>query len=363
MRILMATTRPYLPEFIGGAELSTHSMCRELQKAHIEVAVLSGLRGAGRVGMRNRLRRKIWPRRQFPADRIMGYPVYRGWDPIAGIGEVLAQFRPDVVVAQSGKVMALANAFLQEGIPICVYLRNADHENLGGKIRCDPMLIYVSNSAYTASTFKRDFGLESPVIPPIVLPDLYQTKTNRSRVVHINANPMKGVNLTLNLAERRSDIPFDIVESWTLPDWMVATAKKRAARLPNVRWLPARADMRSIYAQARVLIAPSGVGHPEWTETWGRVATEAHISGIPVLASNSGGLRESVGPGGILIDTDAPVQDWLEALSRLWDDESQYNNVSSAAFQYAQREEIQPNNVIDQFLQALDQELLTGCHI
>ena len=54
-------------------------------------------------------------------------------------------------------------------------------------------------------------------------------------------------------------------------------------------------DMRSVYRDTKVLLVPS-----QWLETWGRVATEAQFSGIPVLASRSGALPEAVGPGGIL---------------------------------------------------------------
>jgi glycosyltransferase involved in cell wall biosynthesis len=72
--------------------------------------------------------------------------------------------------------------------------------------------------------------------------------------------------------------------------------------------------MRRIYQSARIVLVPSILN-----EAWARVVTEAQISGIPILASDRGGLPESVGPGGILVDPDADISDWEKALSRLWD--------------------------------------------
>ena len=171
--------------------------------------------------------------------------------------------------------------------------------------------------------------------------------------MYINANPVKGAELVLELARLRPDIPFDIVESWTLPEWMTEDLRRTAGQLPNVRWMKARSDMREIYSRAKVLLAPSGVGHPEWIEAWGRVATEAQVSGIPVLASDSGGLPESVGPGGINIDTQAPLDVWVSALARLWDNPDEYKRYSEAARQYSLRDEINPVWQINRVVQYL----------
>jgi glycosyltransferase involved in cell wall biosynthesis len=79
------------------------------------------------------------------------------------------------------------------------------------------------------------------------------------------------------------------------------------------------------------------------------VVTEAHCSGIPVLASRRGGLPESVGPGGLLIEHDAPLALWRDALSRMWDDHATYAALVTAAERYAMRPEIQPSVLIDRF--------------
>src|SRR3546814_9881685 len=48
--------------------------------------------------------------------------------------------------------------------------------------------------------------------------------------------------------------------------------------------LPISHDMREVYRRTHTLLVPS-----QWEEAWGRVATEAQFSGIPVLASDRGG--------------------------------------------------------------------------
>lgn len=357
MRILMVTTKRYPPQFYGGAEMSTHSMCMELQRAGHEVAVLAQLAPRGALTWKNRLQHLLKPAMGFPADHGLGYPVHRGWLPAQGVEEMLQAFAPDMVFAQSGEVVAVAEAFARHGLPVFVFLRHAHYHALGGVPRKAPAFTYFANSRYCAERYQTDFGLDCHLLTPVVLAERYRTTTDRSRVVYVNPSPMKGVDLVLALAARRPDIPFDIVESWTLPEQTLRSARARAAALPNVRWLKPRDDMRQVYGHARLLLAPSGVGHPEWIEAWGRVATEAQYSGIPVLASNSGGLPEAVGPGGLVVDLNASEDEWLLALGRLWDDRAFYEQCSQAALLHAARPEIDPGLQMQGFGKLLAQAL------
>ena len=102
--------------------------------------------------------------------------------------------------------------------------------------------------------------------------------------------------------------------------------------------------MRAVYRRARLLLAPS-----PWEEAWCRVVTEAQFSGIPALASDRGGLPESVGPGGLLVPADAPHDAWLTALGRMWDDPDQLDALSAAARRHAARPEIRPESIIAAF--------------
>ena len=70
--------------------------------------------------------------------------------------------------------------------------------------------------------------------------------------------------------------------------------------------------MRAVYAQARVLLMPS-----VWEESFGRTVIEAQLNGLPVLASNRGALPQLVSQGGLVMDLQAPVADWAQALRKL----------------------------------------------
>lgn len=74
-------------------------------------------------------------------------------------------------------------------------------------------------------------------------------------------------------------------------------------------------DLASCYASADVFVFPSV------SETFGQVVTEAHASGLPVVAIKSDGLKDIILPGlsGILVDRNDEDQEptYREAIERL----------------------------------------------
>jgi glycosyltransferase involved in cell wall biosynthesis len=103
-------------------------------------------------------------------------------------------------------------------------------------------------------------------------------------VTLINPSLVKGLPIFLDLARALPEVSFAAV-----PTWGTSAADRSALEaLPNVTLLAAREDVDSIYAQTRVLLVPS-----LWDEGFGMVAVEAMLRGIPVLASNTGGLPEA----------------------------------------------------------------------
>lgn len=78
-----------------------------------------------------------------------------------------------------------------------------------------------------------------------------------------------------------------------------------------------REDLAELLRGARMLIVPSH------SETYGLVALEAAASGIPVVATASGGLIEAVDDGvtGLLVDSRNPAA-WTDAVSRLLEDDA-----------------------------------------
>ena len=79
-------------------------------------------------------------------------------------------------------------------------------------------------------------------------------------------------------------IPFAAVPTWG------TKSKDRAAlaQLSNVKLLDPSPNIDDIFARTKVLLVPS-----LWGEAFGQIVVEAMLRGIPVLASNAGGLPEA----------------------------------------------------------------------
>lgn len=347
MRILFVTDHAYLPHRVGGAESSTHDLALTLKEMGIEVAVLAAMPVA-HSRFADQLLRRVLGRDGISEDAEMGYPVFRDRAPAQAAAQMLERFGPSVAVVTSGSYAPLAEAFLAVGTPTIVYLRDVEIADIRGVLPRGPGVRYVSNSRFNATRWAAVGGVKSVVIPPLVRPERFRTATTRNCVLFVNPVPKKGVELAFRLAQDRSDISFEFVECWPLSKHARRRLLAQVSATPNVAWRPAQTDPRHLYCNARVLLVPS-----MWEESWGRVVTEAHCSGIPALASNRGGLPESVGPGGILVAYDAPFDHWRAALSLMWDDQQKYGDLVIAAQRHARRSEIQPTTLANKFLRVV----------
>lgn len=198
-----------------------------------------------------------------------------------------------------------------------------------------------------AKLYREHLGLDAGVFPNPFTEDHFvhgcpaggNTGIRRRYVTFVNPTPEKGAMLFFRLARlaaiERPDIRFLVVASRaSRAQWQFDPA-----RLPNVHWIRDRRDMRPVYRRTAMLLFPS-----LWFEAAGRVAVEAQLSGIPVLATRRGGIPEQLNGGGFLFDppqrllekflampTEDDVRPWLECIVNLHDDPSVWRDASEAA--------------------------------
>ena len=169
-------------------------------------------------------------------------------------------------------------------------------------------------------------------------------------------NPLirKGGELFKNIAKRLPDKKFGTVFGWSsLKDTPSSNkfSRKYIKRVtesesspfdgslpyyvnlsdcPNVEILKSEDDARVIYEKTRLLLVPS-----QWEEAFGRVVIEAMVNGIPVIGSNVGGLKESIGKGGILLAKD-DIDSWIEEILK-FDNLDYYERMSRKAKNWVKR--------------------------
>lgn len=174
----------------------------------------------------------------------------------------------------------------------------------------DPsQLLVVFNSESIKTNF--DESINSFILYPPVDCSKYITKTQNTYVTVVNVSKLKGGNHLIAIAKKMPNIKFLAVKGGY--DKQIIDKS-----VTNITYVENTKDMRSIYAQTDILLIPSN------PETWGRTATEAMCSGIPVIAHPTEGLKENMKEAGIYIDRDN-IEEWVAKIYELKEDRNKYN--------------------------------------
>lgn len=210
--------------------------------------------------------------------------------------EMLAEIETaDVVVSHCGDIGTAHKTALRHGVP-SVRLYH------GGRPRgLERAALVVFNSE--ASKLACRWQGESVVCHPPTVPERYRT-TPGDMVTLVNLSPAKGVRTFRHLARQLPDVEFLGVVGHT--------GSQTRLKVDNVTIMENTPDMRDVFSRTRVLLMPSQA------ETWGRVGVEAMCSGIPVVATPTPGLKESLGPAGVFVDR-TNLDGWVAAVETLLD--------------------------------------------
>lgn len=129
----------------------------------------------------------------------------------------------------------------------------------------------------------------------------------------INLDHNKGGAVLKEIAKRMPDRKFlGVIGSYSAPPDIGQITDQPG----NVKVIPKTTEIREVYKETRILIMPSEY------ESWGRTATEAMCSGIPVISTETFGLKENCGDAGIYCDRN-DIDAWVKAIKKL-DDRKAY---------------------------------------
>jgi glycosyltransferase involved in cell wall biosynthesis len=205
----------------------------------------------------------------------------------------------------------------------------------------------VTPSRFLSEFYRQSHGVDSVPLPLPVWPeDVVAPHREPAFFTFVNPSLEKGLLFFLRLvqecARQHIPIPFLVVEARGSAALVARTAQSIGLDLrdvPNLQVVRATPDPARIYAVTKVLLVPSVE-----QEASGRVVVEAQLNGIPVIASDLGGLPETVGSGGYVLPVggfpDRPetwepapeiVGPWVELMNRLQHDEAFLQGACQAA--------------------------------
>ncbi|MFN9990003.1 MAG: glycosyltransferase [Cyanobacteriota bacterium] len=256
--------------------------------------------------------------------------------------ELLARFRPHVVLGFGayGLERSLRREARLQGAGTIFYLANPSYNHLRYFRDVDRV---VTDTAATATLYRRSLGLIAQPIGLFIDPQrVVAAQREPEWITFVNPIQEKGACLMVGLAQlclaQLPEARFLVVESRGRWAPLLAQLGVAPESLPNVEVWPHQSDMRAVYSRSRVVLMPSC-----WHESAGMVALEALMNGLPVLASDHGGLAETLRGAATLIPIPVEVRSqlaipapavlapWLEALSPLLRDETAYRQASQRA--------------------------------
>lgn len=189
-----------------------------------------------------------------------------------------------------------------------------------------------------------NYPIPSYVLHPPCDTESYKIESSREFITLVSLNERKGGYLFYEIAKAMPDKKFlgvigsyDNIGPLKLEQINIINL---LIQLPNFTLVPNSPDIISTYKRTRILLMPSDY------ESWGRTATEAMCSGIPVICTPTPGLKENCGdaaiyvgsqikgePGEAQVET-GNVKEWIKAIRRL-DNEQTYKKYSLLCTQRA----------------------------
>lgn len=328
----------YVPSH-GGAEISAYSLLKNLKnKFNFDILVVTDERYERTKGLNG-------------FNEVTLHTVSHN-NREKEIEKKILEFKPDVIITQlmwSDIALRLANKY---SIPSVMRVCKVPIEISLAKGSPYAPTAIISTSKFVKGYVLKHWKRKSIVINPLVEIGNYLIKKegfspfDNEFIFMFNPLERKGGLIFMEIANRLPYIKFGTVLGWSSlkekPDSNQFSKEyiKRITEsegsvfdgsLPeyvnfgkcnNVKVFYPENDPKKLYEQIKILLIPS-----QWEEAFGRVAIEAMANGIPVIASNVAGLRDSVGCGGILIKKDN-IDRWIDTIQKFLSDKKYFQMMS-----------------------------------
>lgn len=199
----------------------------------------------------------------------------------------------------------------------------------------------ITNSEYVKKIIQNFYGLDSLVIRPPIDPKkiLVEDNINRTYITVVGDNPLSGHKFLEELAQGMPHLNF-----WSIGfDSSFNTSRYQLGNWKiDKRYI---SDRKEIYRRTLIMIMPR-----QHDETFGRVALESMINGIPVICSNCGGTEEVVPKEYIIPNFKNDFDEWSGKINEVLNN---YASISKEMKKVASGKEFNCENIYRQFRKVL----------
>lgn len=332
---------------VGGAEQSTLAMLRDAEERGmtIEVVLVENVRNFGADRLRSQLPvrwrvRRLSLNAEISRFKYVNYylnkrMIARFFSRLAEGGELLSYglFAPAALNAYSGPTAYVVRDELGLGLDVNYYrgLRRVGRDLYAAtelpmhrrwrqelEQAVHRATRVIANSHFMADRVIERFGRSDVkvVYPEVDVTDLSRRVGEMGsraavrdgiNVVAVGDNVLKGGDIVRGLAARCPEMSFHLFDR----------RYREVSRQGNLTLHPWVADPVEVYRLADIVLVPS-----RWQEAYSRVAHEAASLGIPVLASNLGGIPEALQRAGAgrnyaLVHDPDEWSEWVDKLRSL----------------------------------------------
>lgn len=309
MRILVL--KPFVVAKTNGGEISLLARLRELKNRGYEIRIECAVPEAQRGFLIDFLRQMQTPLGEDSSYEVDGLRVRVSFSPQFHPHELsmqgpmedyfqkrISEVGPDLTLTHFTDFFATSAALKWNADRALISVTDNEFPRLS-TLRSFPSLhpVYTKiRQILVASTFmSREVKREFPAARVWKIPNPVEPVRSISGtaqfLLFVNPVPVKGLDFVLKLAEELPDEKFMFVGNWNTSS---------PPQLPqNVEWRERQSDLSIVFSESKLLLHPS-----HWEEAFGRLVLEAMSAGLPVLASDRGGLPETVGTGGIVLPLD-----------------------------------------------------------